>query len=47
VVGAIAEALVGPLSLLSSKTSSQNEIVAAIVEICCGAVGLTTRRSRP
>jgi AcrR family transcriptional regulator len=47
VVGAIAEALVGPLSPLSSKASSQNEIVAAIIEICRGAVGLTTRGPRP
>jgi AcrR family transcriptional regulator len=46
VVGAIAEALVGPLSPLSRTDSSQNEIVAAIVEICRGAVGLTTRRSQ-
>jgi AcrR family transcriptional regulator len=47
VVGAIAESLVGPLSPLSSKASSQNEIVAAIVDICRGAVGLATRKSHP
>jgi AcrR family transcriptional regulator len=47
VVGAITEALVGPLSPLSSKASSHNAIVAAIVDICRGPVGLTNRRSRP
>ena len=47
VVGAIAEALVGPLSPLSSKAASQSEIVAAIVDICCRAVGLTIPRQRP
>jgi AcrR family transcriptional regulator len=46
VVGAIAEALVGPLSPLSNKATSKNKTVAAIVDICCRAVGLTTRRSR-
>jgi AcrR family transcriptional regulator len=47
VVGAIAEALVGPLSPLPSKASSQNEIVAEIIDICCRAVGFTTRKPRP
>lgn len=46
VVGAIAEALVGPLSPLTRTASSQNEIVAAIVGICRGAIGLTTGRSQ-
>lgn len=43
VVGAIAEALVGPLSPLSGAAWSQTEIVAAIVDICRGAVGLSAR----
>jgi AcrR family transcriptional regulator len=47
VVGAIAEALVGPLSPRSSTSSSETQIVAAIVDICGGAVGLSTRKSRP
>jgi AcrR family transcriptional regulator len=46
-VGAISEALVGPLSPLSGKPSSQEAIVDAIVDICRGAVGLTTRRPQP
>jgi AcrR family transcriptional regulator len=46
VVGAIAEALVGPLSPLSGKVPSRNKIVAAIVDICCRAVGLTIPRSQ-
>lgn len=44
VVGAIAEALVGPLSPLSGTDSSQTEIIAAIVDICRGAIGLSDRR---
>jgi AcrR family transcriptional regulator len=47
VVGAIAEALVGPLSPLSNKASSKNRTVEAIVDICCRAVGLTKRRRQP
>ncbi|RDI52690.1 TetR/AcrR family transcriptional regulator [Nocardia mexicana] len=40
VVGAIAEALVGPLSPISGGTPAQDEVVAAIVDICRGSVGL-------
>lgn len=40
VVGAIAEALVGPLSPLSPDTQSESRVVAAIVEFCRRAVGL-------
>lgn len=46
VVGAIAEALVGPLSPLSGKAPSRKKIIAAIVDICCRAVGLTIPRPR-
>lgn len=44
-VGAIAEALVGPLSPLAGQTASEPEIVAGIVEICLRAVGADTRRA--
>ncbi|MFC6883343.1 MULTISPECIES: TetR/AcrR family transcriptional regulator [Actinomadura] len=41
VVGAIAEALVGPLSPLPGGAQSEPAIVAAIVGFCRGAIGLT------
>jgi AcrR family transcriptional regulator len=39
VVGAIAESLVGPLSPLSGRTASQDEIVATLVRFCRRSVG--------
>lgn len=44
-VGAIAEALVGPLSPLAGQTASEPAIVAGIVEICLRAAGADTRRA--
>lgn len=40
VVGAIAEALVGPLSPLAAETEAEDEIVARIVAFCRRAVGV-------
>jgi AcrR family transcriptional regulator len=39
VVGAIAESLVGPLSPLSGRSTSQDEIVATLVRFCRRSVG--------
>ena len=43
VVGAIAEALVGPLSPVGGESASEAEIVAGIVEFCLTAVGVGPR----
>ncbi|HEX2283670.1 MAG TPA: TetR/AcrR family transcriptional regulator [Mycobacterium sp.] len=42
VVGAIAEALVSPVSPVGGETTSGSDIVAAIVEFCGRAIGLET-----
>jgi AcrR family transcriptional regulator len=39
VVGAIAEALVGPISPLASQPAAEGEIVVGIVELCRRAIG--------
>lgn len=44
VVGAIAEALVGPLSPLTGRSASEAEVVAGIVELCRRAVGADAPR---
>ncbi|WP_020667435.1 TetR/AcrR family transcriptional regulator [Amycolatopsis nigrescens] len=41
VVGAIAEALVGPLSPASGRVQAQDRIVTEIVGFCRGAIGLS------
>ena len=43
VVGAIAEALVGPLSPLAGEGAPEGDIVAGIVDLCCAAVGVDER----
>jgi AcrR family transcriptional regulator len=43
VVGAMAEALVGPLSPVASQHVSEAEIVTAIVELCRRAIGAPAR----
>ncbi|WP_158880355.1 TetR/AcrR family transcriptional regulator [Amycolatopsis anabasis] len=45
VVGAIAEALVGPLSPVAGRTPGEEEIIAAIIGFCARAIGLD--RGRP
>jgi AcrR family transcriptional regulator len=40
VVGAIAEALVSPLSPVGSETTPESDIVAAIVDFCRRAIGI-------
>lgn len=44
-VGAIAEALVGPLSPLGGTTASEDEIVAGLVRFCRRAIGVGTLRA--
>lgn len=45
IVGAIAEALVGPLSPLGGATTSEDEIVAGLVRFCRRAIGVGTLRA--
>lgn len=44
-VGAIAEALVGPLSPIGGSTASEDEIVAGLVRFCRRAIGVGTLRA--
>jgi len=44
-VGAIAEALVGPLSPLGGTTASEDDIVAGLVRFCRRAIGVGTLRA--
>jgi AcrR family transcriptional regulator len=43
VVGAIAEALVSPLSPVGGETSPESDIVAAIIDFCRRAIGIEVR----